>query len=229
MMQEFVQALKNSTQEALDDVHTAIPGEIISFDPASCTAKVQLIGKFKKPDGKKLDYPPVANVPICFMQASNQESCICFPIKPGDGCLALFSEQSLEAWRTGGETLFDLKHDLTNAIAIMGTCRKPNPLMQEASDQDALLIRQKDAKVKLSNEEVFIKRGDSQSITMAEASIALKQGGTTFTLDGSGGRLVGNLEVMGNILSSGNMTANGDVSAAGNMAYGGTITGSRCP
>lgn len=223
MMQEFVQALKDSMQESLDNVHTTIPGEIISFDASKCTAKVKLIGKFKKPDGKKIDYPLVANVPVNFMQTSNQETCFCFPIKPGDGCLVIFSEQSLEAWRTGGDSLFDLKHDLTNAIAIMGTCREPNPLMQEASDQDAVIIRQKDAKVKLSNEEIYIKRGENHSVFMTNSDICLKHGGTTFTLNDSGGQLLGNLDVSGNISASGNVTS------AGNMAYSGTITGSKCP
>ena len=142
MIQKFVQQIKNTVQESLDGVHTCIPGEIVSFDAAKCTAIVKPTGKFKRPDGQKVAYPQIAQFPVHFQQSSSQESCICFPVKPGDGCLLLFSEQALDAWRSGGEDFPDLKHDLTNAIAIMGVCRQPNELMQEAQNKDAIIIRQ---------------------------------------------------------------------------------------
>ena len=162
MIQKFVQQLKESVQESLDGVHTCIPGEIVSFDADKCTAIVKPIGKIKRPDGQKVDYPQIAKVPLHFQQSSTQESCICFPVKPGDGCLLLFSEQALDAWRSGGEEFPDLKHDLTNAIAIMGVCRQPNELMQEAQNKDAIIIRQKDSRAMLSNDEVLLKRNDDQ-------------------------------------------------------------------
>lgn len=223
MMQEFVQALKESMQESLDNVHTTIPGEIISFDPAECTATVKLIGKFKKPDGAKVDYPPVSHVPVNFMQASGQETCLCFPIKPGDGCQVLFSEQSLEAWRTGGDSLLDLKHDLTNAIAIMGTCRQPNALMQKAAQEDAVFLHHKDTELKLAEDELYLRRREGQRIKLDGAGMEFRQGGTVFTLNDAGGTLLGNLEVKGRI------HAEGDIGTAGDLSYQGTITGSKCP
>ena len=55
MIQKFVQQIKNTVQESLDGVHTCIPGEIVSFDAAKCTAIVKPKGKFKRPDGQKVD------------------------------------------------------------------------------------------------------------------------------------------------------------------------------
>ena len=120
MMQEFVQQVKSTIQEFIDGVHTAIPGVITAFDPAKCEASVNLTGQYNKPDGTKLPYPAAAHVPVVFPQVSNQEITIAFPIKPGDGCLVIIAEQALEAWRAGGESNLDLKHDLTNAIVIPG-------------------------------------------------------------------------------------------------------------
>lgn len=105
MIQKFIQQVKNSVQESMDGIHTCIPGEIVSFDAAKCTAVVKPIGKFKRPNGNssdgasrgKVDYPQIAQVPVLFKQSSSQESCICFPVKPGDGGLLLFSEQALDA------------------------------------------------------------------------------------------------------------------------------------
>ena len=51
MIQKFVQQIKNTVQESLDGIHTCIPGEIVSFDAAKCTAIVKPKGKFKRPDG----------------------------------------------------------------------------------------------------------------------------------------------------------------------------------
>lgn len=217
MIQKFIQQVKNSVQESMDGIHTCIPGKIVSFDAAKCTAVVKPIGKFKRPNGNssdgasggKVDYPQIAQVPVHFQQSSSQESCICFPVKPGDGCLLLFSEQALDAWRSGGEDFPDLKHDLTNAIAIMGVCRQPNTIMQEAQNKDAIIIRQKDSRAMFSNEEVLIKRNDDQLLQMKGSEILLKNGGTTLKLTPDGAELVGNLKV------SGQITAQGDVIGAG--------------
>ena len=155
-MQEFVQQVKSTIQEFIDGVHTAIPGVITAFDPAKCEASVNLTGQYNKPDGTKLPYPAAAHVPVVFPQVSNQEITIAFPIKPGDGCLVIIAEQALEAWRAGGESNLDLKHDLTNAIVIPGLFRTPNAVMQEAVSEDAIMLVNQGTKVKIKGQEIHI-------------------------------------------------------------------------
>lgn len=156
MMQEVVQQVKATIQEFIDGVHTAIPGVIAAFDPAKCEASVNLTGQYNKPDGTKLPYPAAAHVPVVFPQVSNQEITIAFPIKPGDGCLVVIAEQALEAWRAGGESNLDLKHDLTNAIVIPGLFRTPNTAMQEAVMEDAIMFVNQGTKVKIKGQEIHI-------------------------------------------------------------------------
>ncbi len=156
MMQEFVQQVKATIQEFIDGVHTAIPGVITAFDPAKCEASVNLTGQYNKPDGTKLPYPAAAHVPVVFPQVSNQEITIAFPIKPRDGCLVIIAEQALEAWRAGGESNLDLKHDLTNAIVIPGLFRTPNAVMQEAVSEDAIMLVNQGTKVKIKGQEIHI-------------------------------------------------------------------------
>lgn len=156
MMQEFVQQVKSTIQEFIDGVHTAIPGVITAFDLAKCEASVNLTGQYNKPDGTKLPYPAAAHVPVVFPQVSNQEITIAFPIKPGDGCLVIIAEQALEAWRAGGESNLDLKHDLTNAIVIPGLFRTPNAVMQEAVSEDAIMLVNQGTKVKIKGQEIHI-------------------------------------------------------------------------
>lgn len=164
MMQDFVQQVKNAMQEFADEVHTAVPGTVTAFDPAKCEATVTLIGQYNKPDSTKLPYPTAAHVPVVFPQVSNQQITIAFPIKPGDGVLVVIAEQALEAWRAGGESNLDLKHDLTNAIAVPGLFRTPNAAMQKAVSEDAIMlvnqqteVRIKSGKVEIETQQVDVK------------------------------------------------------------------------
>lgn len=56
MMQEFVQEIQNTVQRGLRGIHTAMPGQIVSFDAAKGIATVKPAMKFKKPDGKTMDF-----------------------------------------------------------------------------------------------------------------------------------------------------------------------------
>lgn len=162
MIQEVVQQVKAAIQEFTDGVHTAIPGTIITFDAGKCEASVQLIGKYNKPDGSKLDYPPAAHVPVVFPQVSNQQITIAFPVKPGDGCLVVIAEQALEAWRAGGESNLDLKHDLTNAIAVPGLFRTPNAAMGKAVSEDAIILSNQQTEIRVKNGKVEIETQQMQ-------------------------------------------------------------------
>lgn len=65
---------------------------------------------------------------------------VAFPVKPGDGCYLVISEQSLDYWMYGQETGTNLKFDLTNAVAIPGLFAKANTVVAEACSQDAIIV-----------------------------------------------------------------------------------------
>ena len=159
MMQEFVQQAKNLMSDMIGQIHTAIPGRISSFDPASCQATVQPIGKFKKPDGSTLDFPAVSGVPVVLIQSSGQHATIAYPIKSGDGCLLIFSEQALDSWMSGGNQKSELRFDLTNCMAIPGLFVFGNPVVQEACSEDAIIIDNNGKRITLSNQNIAV-RGD---------------------------------------------------------------------
>ena len=140
MMQEFVQAVHDSVKKGLDGVHTAMPGEIVAYDPATGLATVKPAMKFKKPDGTTIDFPQITGVPVLFQQGAGQGATVAFPVKAGDGCLIVVGEQSLDYWMYGQETETDLAFDPTNSICIVGLFAKGNPVMQEACDQNAVIV-----------------------------------------------------------------------------------------
>ena len=51
MMQELVERLQQMAEGAVNCIHTAIPGSIVDFDPATCLATVSPKMKYTKPAG----------------------------------------------------------------------------------------------------------------------------------------------------------------------------------
>jgi len=140
MLQQFTQEIKNLFLTMAREMHTAIPGHIESFDADTCEADVLPYGMFRKPDGSLLAYPKLTGVPVYFMQGTGQGATFVFPVKPGDECLLIFCEQTLDTWLTKAESQTDLSFDLSNAIALVGLFARANPLVKVAVDRDAVII-----------------------------------------------------------------------------------------
>ena len=141
MKQEFTQEMKNLILDIVRDVHTAVPGKIVTFDPDKCEATIQPTAKYRKPDGGLIDYPKIFEVPVYFPQSTAQKVSIVHHIKPGDECLILMLEQALDQWRTGAESATELHFDMQNAVAIPGLFARPNPLVRRAHDNESIIIQ----------------------------------------------------------------------------------------
>jgi hypothetical protein len=141
VIQEFTQEIKNIVSDMIRDVHTAVPGKILSFDPGSSTASVKPSAKLRKPDGTSMDFPPIHGVPVFFPQASAQSVTFAWHIEEGDEVVLFFLEQALDQWRTGAESKTELKFDLQNAIAFTGLFAKSNPLVQRAADNESIIVQ----------------------------------------------------------------------------------------
>ncbi len=217
MMQEFVQEVKKIIDENVQGLHTAIPGVILSFDPGNGLATVLPSMKFKKPDGTKIDYPQITGVPVVFQQVMGQQATIAYPIKPGDGCLIIAAEQSIDFWLYGQETDTDLPFDLTNSICIPGLFVKANSVMQDACSNNAIVadvqgtrMTIKDGNVTIDSKKVNI-TGDLEingTITSTSATMNVTKGIT---------RIEGELRVNGPVIVSQSVTAGGNVAAGGDV------------
>lgn len=183
MIQEFVQQINNSIKKEIRGMHTAMPGTIVSFDPGKMLATVLPGMKFKKPDGKTIDYPQITGVPVVFPQGAGQQCTVAFPVKAGDGCLIVIAEQSLDYWMYGQETATDLAFDMTNAMCIPGLFATPNAAVQAACSANAVVIDTKGTRITV--------KGGSVEIDAAEVKIN------------------GNLTVSGSVQSAGDVNGSG--------------------
>ena len=169
MMQEFVKSVKETAKKATEDIHTAVPAVIVSFDPSSGMAVVQPKAKYKKPNNEWINYPQVSGVPVVFPQSKNVA--IAFPVKAGDNCLLVFSETAIDYWLYGKETDTDLRFDLSSAIAIPNLSTMGNDAMQEACAEDAVVLKAFDTKLKVGNDGVHITGNLTVSGTIAADTI----------------------------------------------------------
>lgn len=113
-------------------------GKIISFDKTKQTCDVEVLHKRKNiyvvNREELLNYPKLCNVPVVIMGGGS--SYITHPISAGDTCLLLFNDYQLDGWKSTGnaeKSGIQRKHDISDAIAIVGLNALPNAI-QNYSD-----------------------------------------------------------------------------------------------
>lgn len=173
MLQEFTQEVEGTAREVVNEIHTALPGEIVSFDAGSGSASVKPAGKFVTSDGQKLDYPVITEVPVVFPFCQQAGVGVAFPVNAGDSCIIIISEVELDAWRSGAESEGSLRFDLTSAMAVPGLLEGGSDLVKKATDQNAVVIGTSGAEVIISDEGVSVDTG-STMIDVSESGIAVR-------------------------------------------------------
>lgn len=186
MLQEFTEAVEETAEAVMNEIHTAMPGEILSFDAANCVASVKPAGKFVTSDGMQLDYPVVTEVPVVFPFCQQSGTGMVFPVKKGDSCIIIVSEVELDAWRSGAESEGPLRFDLTNAMAVPGLLRGGNMLAAEAAKRNAVMLGAPGVEVSVSGSGVMVDVKGMQAM-VSESGIAVG----------------GDLKVNGNIIYTG--------------------------
>jgi hypothetical protein len=119
------EAMQTHLDGRQSQIHTGMPGVIVSFDPAKLTAVVQpaLHAFQKNPDGTttNLQITNIPDVPVHFPGGGGHT--LTFPVKAGDECWISFSERSLDNWHQQGglQSPSDHRmHDLNDAVVHVG-------------------------------------------------------------------------------------------------------------
>ena len=180
-------AIKQSIKSALVDLHTALPGFIVEFDPETQRASVQ-VGIRRVPRKDRLDevvtpitIPTIQNVPVVFQRGGG--FCMTFPVQPNDECLLIFSERELDEWQTNGGVVTPKqtrKHNYTDAIAIVGLSSLPNTIQN--FNTSAVEMSNSSGSVKTTFSETQI-QWNVDAVTMTLNSTGLQVMGGTITSD----------------------------------------------
>lgn len=148
--------IKEGVANALKDLHTSMPGIVVSFDAATQLASVQPAIKriFKTDDGEKelltpTNLPVLINVLVQFPRGGGFS--MTFPVAQGDECLLVFCERSIDSWhqygtvREPGARRF---HSLSDATAFVGLSSVPNKV--PGYDAVNTVIKKDDGSVSIS-------------------------------------------------------------------------------
>lgn len=185
MLQEFTSEVEKTAKAVTNEIHTALPGEIVSYNASSGTATIKPIGKYVTSDGKKLEYPVITEAPVCFPFCQNAGVGIAFPVKKGDSCIIIVSEVELDAWRTGAESEGSLRFDLTSAMVIPGLFEGGNETSEKAAKENSVIVTAGDVTLEVSGN-----------------GCKVDTGSTVMDITDSGVSIKGNLTVTGNIKAS---------------------------
>lgn len=116
----------------MSEMHTTLPGQIVSWDGSLAVVKPSLPKKLT--DGSSLAAPQIVSVPVCFPVGSGGDAVISVPLAAGDPVTLHFAERSLENWLSGSDDAPDdpRRFDLTDCFASpvvrpnVGSCDTTN-------------------------------------------------------------------------------------------------------
>lgn len=118
---DFVQSLETFFQARLEDVHTMLPGRIVSYDSVTRLATVKPSVSMRSLHGDILDIPPIDSVPVVWPGSSDFS--VSGELRNGDGVVLYFAESGLGGWLRGSEDAEaddETRFSLHDAIAVPG-------------------------------------------------------------------------------------------------------------
>lgn len=201
----------------LDNMHVAMPAKIIRYDQKRQRADVQPTLRKEFADKTIIDRAPIKNVPIVFPSVYN--SGLFFPINPEDPVVLVFSERSLDAWKSsiGGQVTPEdrRQHDISDAIAFPGlfpfsTARHDSAKnVLGIGDQDLVITHNigkagKEAQIKIKpNGTLEINCGTKSRMIFKQDGTVKLQAPTHLTVEAPGGTTWnGDIDLTGTVTAS---------------------------
>ena len=111
-------------KKAAQDIRGPMPAKIISYDPKTRLARVQVLVADRTEDGLTIDQPIITDVPV-FMPIGGG-SAITTPIRVGDTGVVQFAGQDIGGWATDGDESppdTNRRHSLSDAMFTPGQGR----------------------------------------------------------------------------------------------------------
>lgn len=140
--------IATAIQTQLKEVHTMLPGQIVSFDPVNQLADIQTQLK-RKVGNKLINLPVLSSVPVRFPKS--KAFSISFPLVEGDEVALYFIERSIDNWLEQGgiQSPNDTrKFDLSDAYAVPVLYSQQNKITD--FDPDNMVIKSNNGNAKIT-------------------------------------------------------------------------------
>lgn len=198
-------ALRRALRGYRADIWTALPAQVVSYDPAKRTVSLQptIQAQVQNQEGawSNVNLPVLPDVPVCFLGAGNY--IITVPVKEGDEGVVVFSARCIDAfWQSGGvqPQAESRMHDLSDGMFF------PAPLSQAQEipnvDPDKLQIRTKDGSRYVEISDTLIKAKGNVEVE-GNLHVTGQITGPNFTFGGGGAvvAITGGLEATEDIVA----------------------------
>lgn len=169
-MAELKDLIKGLIDQAINEMHVALPARINTYDPINLKAEITLLAQ-KTLNGKPVTVPPIIEVPVAVFKAG--PFIIRPPYVPGDIVQVIFNERALDNLLITGnpqEPKLNRKFSLDDAVIISGLKVENQPALPEEYS-DSLYI----ANLNAGSKVVVKPNGD---IILEASQIFLGEGAT---------------------------------------------------
>lgn len=173
--------IRSVLESRLCELHTSMPGRVVSFDANNQTCSVVPCLKRKFVDSDDtVELPIIEDVPVVY--PGSDDLWLVFDLKMDSYVLIVFSERSIASWLDSGGVIdpaLARKHALSDAIAVPGLL--PNPDKLSASVETATIA------MRNHDNTVVVKIEEDGTVTLdnGSASAVLEPGGNIVINGGS--------------------------------------------
>lgn len=168
---EPLKAFKEFLSEYMKGIYTAIPAHIVTFDPETQLAQIEIGIKRVEIDGKDYVLPPIIDCPVFF---AGDGFVIETQIDTGCEGLAIFSQRCIDAWVNQGGTApnpITRFFDIQDAFFLPGF--RPNPKAVKGFSNNGIKLRNQQG-----NHFVWLRNDGSIELTNGNGHIKLQADGT---------------------------------------------------
>jgi hypothetical protein len=175
--------IRNAFMELMKDVCTSSPGHILTFDPATQLAQVQVGILRADINGATFTLEPIIEVPVYFPGGNY---CLEYQIDPGCEGDILFSQRCIDGWvQSGGVATNPIGrfHNMQDAMFLPGFRSQPNALPDFKNNGVRLRNQAGTQFVWLKNDNtISMENGSGKFDLLADGSFVIN--GLTITPDG---------------------------------------------
>ncbi|MEK2607687.1 Gp138 family membrane-puncturing spike protein [Pseudomonas shirazensis] len=171
--------IRDAVRELLKGVCTSVPGHVLTFDPATQLAQVQVGVLRVDINGAEFIVPPIIEVPVYF---PGGDYCVEYQIDEGCEGDILFSQRCIDGWiQSGGVATNPIGrfHSMQDAMFLPGFRSQPNALPDFQNNGVRMRNR-------AGTQFVWLKNDNTISMDNGAAKFEVLPDGTTLMQNGAG-------------------------------------------
>ena len=203
--------IRNAFGELMKDVCTSIPGHVLTFDPLTQRAQVQIGILRVDVNDATFTIPPIVEVPVHF---PGGDFAIEYQIDEGCEGDILFSQRCIDGWVQSGGVATNPRgrfHNMQDAMFLPGFRSQPNVLPDFQNNGVRMRNRAGTQSVWLKNDNsICMDNGVARFNVLADGTTLMQNGAGSFQLLSDGSFLINGLKITpdGNVITAAGINLN---------------------